>query len=236
MRSKLTLAVLLLATAARAETPDELLKRGLALYKDGKYAEAVVVLKQAYDADPKPEVLFPLAQAERLAGNCTAAAEHYKKILEQIGDINTAKLVRQSLELCEPPTPTPGPAPKCEPTTKAPESGPPKTVVREVGHTDRVAVIAAGGGALALGAAVGLYFAASSTRDAADRAGSLASHDTLADRADSERNAMIVTASIGAAALGFATFRFLTHTDARRTDVAVVPTSRGGAVWLTRSW
>jgi len=47
---------------------------------------------------------------------------------------------------------------------------------------------------------------------------------------------MLVSAGIGAAALGFATYRWLTHAPAPRTDVAVVPTSGGGAVWLRSRW
>lgn len=238
MKRALLAAFVLAPLVAHAETADELLKRGLALYKDGNYAEAAKVLQQAYDADPKPEVMFPLAQAERLGGDCKAASAHYKKILEQIGDLNVAKLVRQNLSLCEPPEADKTPA-KCEPTTVTSTAVAPaaKTVVREVDHGDRIAIVSAGAGALALGVATGFYFAASSTRDAADQAGSLQAHDTLADRADSERTAMVVSASIGAAALGFAAYRWLTHDPAPRTDVALVPGAHGGgAVWLTTRW
>lgn len=248
MGTKIAIAAAVLALASprlvRAETADELLKRGLALYKDGKYSEAVEVLAKAYAADPKPEVMFPLAQAERLAGDCPAAAGHYKKILAQVGDLNVAKLVRQNLSLCEGAEPVP--PEKCETKPAEPEhhdtttTTTPKTIVREVdrgGHTDRVAVLSASVGALALGTATGFYFASSSTRDAADQAGSLPAHNTLADRADSERTAMIVSASIGAAAIGFAAYRWLAHSDApARTDIAVVPTTHGGAVWFTSRW
>lgn len=238
MRVALVLA-LAVPALAYADNADDLLKKGLALYKDGKYPEAVDVLTKAYAADPKPELMFPLAQAERLSGDCKAASIHYKKILEQIADLNVAKLVRQNLSLCEPGEPDKL-GEKCEARAADPVPSPaPKTIVREVdsgGHTDRIAVISAGLGALALGAATGFYFASSSTRDAADQAGSLSAHDTLADRADSERTAMVVSAGIGAAALGFAAYRWLSHDSAPRTDVALVPTSGGGAVWFTSRW
>ena len=240
MKRALVAAVLLAPVVAHAETPDELLKRGLALYKDGKYPEAVRVLQQAYDADPKPEFMFPLAQAERLAGNCTAAAVHYKLILETIADFNVAKLVRQNLSLCEGPetpakcestgTPAPSPTP-----TPAPAAKPAVTTVEH--PSDKVAMVSAGAGALALGVATGFYFASSSTRDAADQAGSLAAHNELSDRADSEHTAMLVSAGIGAAAIGFAAYRWLSHDKAPRTDVALVPGAHGGgAVWLTTRW
>ena len=245
---KLALTIAALVLAARPALADDDLKHGLALYKEGKYAEAVAVLAKAYAADPKPEVLFPLAQAERLSGDCKSAALHYKKILEQVGDLNVAKLVRQNLELCEPPKPEqpaqPAPPPVCEtkpaePPPPAPPPPPPpaKVVVRDVNHTDQLAVISAGGGALALGVATGLYFAMSSTKDAAGQANSLAAHNELSDRADSERTAMIVSASIGAAAIGFAVFRLATHPDApAKTDVVVVPTAHGGAAAFTLRW
>jgi len=233
-----SLAILALVLAARPALADDDLKAGLALYKEGKYAEAVTVLTKAYNADPKPEVLFPLAQAERLAGNCKAAAEHYKKILTEVGDLNVAKLVRQNLELCEPAPAEQPTAQKCEAKpVETPTAPAAKVTVREVNHPDQIAVIAAGGGALALGAATGLYFAMSSTRDAAGQASSLTAHNELSDRADSERTAMIVSASIGAAALGFAVYRIATHHDTpAKSDVALIPTARGGALSFTTRW
>lgn len=245
MGSKLTVlaAVICLGGTAVADNPAAL-KKGIELYKAGKYAEARVQIEKAYKADRKPETLFALAQAERLAGDCMAAAAHYKQVISEVSDLNVAKLVQQNLLLCEPsedkPEPKSEPAPKVE---DKPEAAPvePKiierTVVREERKTDKLAAVMLGGGMLALGAAGGLYVAASSNADAADLARSLEDHDSLADKAKTERTLMYVAAGAGAVMLGVAVFRFATGGSgkAEKSDasVAVVPNGSGGSLLVT---
>lgn len=239
MGSKLAVlaAVILLATPAAADNAAELAKKGIDLYKAAKYDEAAKALQKAYDLDSKPETLFALAQAQRLAGDCTSAAANYHKVISQVSDLNVAKLVQQNLLLCEKDEPKPEP-PKVEPKVEPPPE--PKivtrTVVRDVGHTDKLAAMMFGVGMLGLGASGGLYLAASSTRDAADHARTLDDHDRLASRANSEQLGMFVAAGVGVAALGYAVFRWTRGEDAPRADVAVVPTPTGGAVWVRSSW
>ena len=241
MGSKLAIlaAVIGLATSAAADNAGELMKKGIDLYKAGKYDEAAKVLKDAYDVDGKPETLFALAQAQRLAGDCTSAAANYHKVISQVSDMNVAKLVQQNLALCEKDEPKPPPEPTVEPKAEPPPPEPKivtRTVVRDVGHTDRLAAMLFGAGMLGLGASGGLYLAASSTRDAADHARTLDDHDRLASRASSEQVGMVVAAGVGLAAVGYAVFRWTHGSDAAKTDVAVVPTATGGAVWVRSSW
>jgi tetratricopeptide (TPR) repeat protein len=229
-------AVIAMTSPAAADKAGDLMKKGIDLYKAAKYDEAAKVLQQAYDLDHKPETLFALAQAQRLAGDCTSAAANYHKVIEQISDVNTAKLVQQNLSLCE--KDEPKPEPKVEPKPEPPPE--PKvitrTVVREVGHTDMLAATVFGAGMLGLGAAGGLYVAASSNRDAADQARTLDDHDRLASKASSEQTAMFIAAGVGVAAIGYAVFRWTRGSDAPKADVAIVPTSGGGAVSLNGSW
>ena len=130
------------------------------------------------------------------------------------------------------------PEPKAE--LAAPEPVEPKvitrTVVRDTGHTDTLAAALFGVGMLGLGASGGLYLAASSDRDAADHARTLDDHDRLASRASSEQTGMFVAAGVGVAALGYAVFRWTRRSEQPKTDVAIVPTSGGGAVWVSSSW
>lgn len=243
MGSKLTVlaAVICLGGTAVADNPAAL-KKGIDLYKAGKYAEARVQIEKAYKADPKPETLFALAQAERLAGDCMAAAAHYKQVIAEVSDLNVAKLVQQNLLLCEPAEDKPEPAP--EPTkVEVKEVAPvePKIVerfvIREERRTDKVAVVMLGGGMLALGTAGGLYVAASSNAEAADLARSLPDHDSLADKAKSERTLMYIAAGAGAVMLGVAVFRFATggSSKAEKSDagVAVLPNGSGGSLLVT---
>lgn len=243
MGSKLTVlaAVICLGGTAVADNPAAL-KKGIELYKAGKYAEARVQIEKAYKADPKPETLFALAQAERLADDCTAAAAHYKQVISEVSDLNVAKLVQQNLLLCEPADDKPvvEPAKKVE-ADPEPVAVEPKVVervvVREERRTDKLAMVMLGGGMLALGAAGGLYVAASSNSDAADLARSLPDHDSLADKAKTERTIMYAAAGAGAVMLGVAVFRFATGGSgkAEKSDagVAVVPNGSGGSLLVT---
>jgi len=223
-------AVIAISASARAETPAELTKRGIDLYKAGKFAEAVPVLAKAYDADPKPDTLFPLAQAERQAGDCTAAVGHYKKLLGQISDFNVAKLVQQNLALCEKPGEPAAPACEATPGEPAKPVTVTKTVVRN-GGSDKLATGLAVVGTLALGVAGGLAVAAQSSVDASNKANSLDAHNSFADRATLQSGAAIGAAVVGVAAFGYAVFRWTSHKPA--ADVAVAPTPGGGAVWVS---
>ncbi len=242
MGSKLTVlaAVICLGGTAVADNA-AVLKKGIELYKAGKYAEARVQIEKAYKADPKPETLFALAQAERLAGDCVAAAAHYKQVISEVSDLNVAKLVQQNLLICEPDAGKP--EPEVEPV-KVVEPSPPvvetkiveRPVVRVEHRTDKLAMVMLGGGMLALGAAGGLYVAASSNADAADVARSLEDHDRLADKAKSERTLMYISAGAGALMLGVAVYRFATGgSKQEKSDagVAVVPNGSGGSLLVT---
>ena len=225
---------------AYADQASDAMKKGIDLYKAGKYAEASPHLEKAYKLDGKPETLFSLAQAQRLSGDCVAAAANYHKVIEKVSDMNVGKLVQQNLALCEPDVPKPDPEPKADKREEPADPGKPevieKTVVREVPRTDKLAAVMFGGGMLAVGVAGGLYIAASNNADAADRAGSLEDHDLLADRATSQRTIMYVAGGVGVAMMGFAIYRWTRGGETPKTDVAVAPTSGGGSVFVSSRW
>ncbi len=84
-------AVLAASTPARAgepATPDvippkarTLAERGRAFHEAGDYASAIAAFKEAYVLAPSPGLLFNLAQAYRLAGNCDDASLMYRRYL-----------------------------------------------------------------------------------------------------------------------------------------------------------
>jgi tetratricopeptide (TPR) repeat protein len=231
-------AVVGLSSAAFADTAGELMKKGIEQYKAGKYTEAAATLQRVYDLDHKPETLFALAQAQRLAGDCTSAAANYHKVIAQVSDVNTARLVQQNLSLCEKdePKPAPPPEPKAEPAAPPEPQVITKTVVRDRGKTDKLAATMFGVGMLGLGAAGGLYLASSSNADAADNARTLDEHNRLASRASSESTGMVIAAGVGVAALGYAVFRWTRGGETSKTEVAAVPTTSGGAIWVRSSF
>lgn len=58
-----------------------LAERGRALHEAGDYASAIAAFTQAYVMAPSPALLFNLAQAYRLQGNCDDAALMYRRYL-----------------------------------------------------------------------------------------------------------------------------------------------------------
>ncbi|HKA88366.1 MAG TPA: hypothetical protein VKE22_11915 [Haliangiales bacterium] len=102
---RLILAVLLLAGAARADdmrpAARDKFNEGLIAYEAKRYPEAIAAFREAYMSDPRPDILFAWAQAERLSGNCEGATPLYRKLLEQSqGDAQRAA-VRELLDKCE---------------------------------------------------------------------------------------------------------------------------------------
>jgi tetratricopeptide (TPR) repeat protein len=232
------LAVAGLTTAAHADPAADAAKKGFEAFKAGKYDEAVKHLKKSYDLDAKPETLYALAQAERLSGDCTSAAAHYHKVIDQMPDLNVSKLVQQNLSLCEKDQPKAEPTPEPAPAAAAPAPAPEpkivtKTVVREVSHTDKLAMGMLAGGTLAIGASVGLYLAARSNDDASLEVFNRDDYNSLRDKASTERTAMYVAGVAGVAMLGVAVWRYTRHDETSSSDVAVVPTETGGTLWVS---
>lgn len=60
----------------------ELATRGRIYHDAGDYAAAVAAFKEAYVLAPSPGLLFNLAQAYRLAGNCDEATWMYRRFLD----------------------------------------------------------------------------------------------------------------------------------------------------------
>jgi tetratricopeptide (TPR) repeat protein len=69
---------LLVETTAYADPAEDLYNEGQAAYDHGDYATATVKWQLAYDLSRETGLLFNLAQAKRLAGDCTGAIETYK--------------------------------------------------------------------------------------------------------------------------------------------------------------
>jgi len=87
-RHTLAVAVaLVLAPAvgsADEPVPDKarkLAEHGRAMHDQGDYARAIIAFKEAYVMAPRPALLFNLAQAYRLQGNCDDASLMYRRYL-----------------------------------------------------------------------------------------------------------------------------------------------------------
>lgn len=227
-----------LAFAQSAPTSPEY-KKAIDAYKAGKYDEAATLLEAAYKVEPKPEILFALAQAERLGGHCDKAIVHYKQLLTQTTELATAKAVQNNLALCPGGEP-PKTEPKIEPKSDDKSTPEPRIDVVQktvyVRKSDPLAVGLLAGGALSGGFAVGMLLRSSSTRDDANSARTLDDANELHDRADRDRLIAIVAGGAGAVAIGFAVFRLATGGKQTSSEVAVTPTSGGGSLVFSKTW
>jgi tetratricopeptide (TPR) repeat protein len=114
MTKRLLFAAIVLALAATSAFADSfvdegagmpvpekarlLADRGRQLQRDGKFAEALEAYKAAYVLAPSPGLLFNLAQAYRLNGDCDDAAWMYKRFLDTSPREDLRALVNEHLE------------------------------------------------------------------------------------------------------------------------------------------
>ncbi len=97
------------------------LKKAKAHFDLQEYALAEEQLKEAYRIDPKPEILYAIAQAQRLGGACDRAIITYKNFLRGKPPAEQARQAEENIARCEsaskPATVEP---PKPEPVTVEP--------------------------------------------------------------------------------------------------------------------
>jgi tetratricopeptide (TPR) repeat protein len=79
----------------------DLAMRGRAYHDAGDYGAAVAAFKEAYVLAPSPGLLFNIAQAYRLAGNCDEAAWMYRRYLDTNPTGTNRDLAEQHLSTVE---------------------------------------------------------------------------------------------------------------------------------------
>lgn len=97
-------ALVTAAAPARAEVPAkarELATEGRTAHDHGDYARAIAAFKEAYVIAPAPALLFNLAQAYRLQGNCVDAAIMYRRFLSSYPRDDARALARTHLASIE---------------------------------------------------------------------------------------------------------------------------------------
>jgi tetratricopeptide (TPR) repeat protein len=121
-------AFLLIAALLQQAEGDakQLTEQGLAHYNVGEYDKAIDEFKRAYLISKTPALLFNIAQAQRLKGDCKEALQSYKAYLRADPSANRQKIDARiaEMEKCvkekPEPTPTPTPEPKPEPPPTQP--------------------------------------------------------------------------------------------------------------------
>ncbi len=245
----LVAALLVGATAgggARAQEKDsaagpgaaELFRLGKQAYDRQEYARAAELFTRCHARSGDPSLLFNIAQAERLAGDCAAAAGHYRKFLAEVPDASNrpdAEAKLADMERCvaaRSPDSPPPPAPVAVASVaREPEASP-------AAGASSAGLWVAGGGGLALGVSAFFWYRAwDADRELdelfADGGVYDAHHQDLADRIDTSRTLAIVTGAVGAAAIaGGLVYHFALRprrVGAEEPRVGLVPTA-GGAM------
>jgi tetratricopeptide (TPR) repeat protein len=121
--------------ASPAPTPDpeaqRLYEEGLRLYRIGNYDEAIASLKASYLRTPAPGLLYDLAQAYRLKGDCGEALRLYREFLAAEHENGPARERAESriaeMDRCQAAAP-PVPAAAPSPASRAPPPAPIKAV------------------------------------------------------------------------------------------------------------
>jgi tetratricopeptide (TPR) repeat protein len=134
------------ADANRREAGDHA-RKGVALYKLGRYLEAIDEFEQAYVLYPSDALLYNLGQSHRQLDHCREALDYYKRFLDGSPDSPLAPKVRDLLPPLEracavkyerpvdvaganaPATSVPEPSPDARPADPLPDRSPPAITV-----------------------------------------------------------------------------------------------------------
>jgi tetratricopeptide (TPR) repeat protein len=86
------------AQLARARA---LTRNGLRQFEQREYEAAILSFRQAYQLVPAVALLYNLAQAERMNGDCASAARDYRAFLDATPEGPLAELAREHLASCD---------------------------------------------------------------------------------------------------------------------------------------
>jgi tetratricopeptide (TPR) repeat protein len=197
------LLLIALVSPAFADGAADHIAAGKRAFADQRYAEAAAEFRAAYDLQPDPKLLYSIAQAQRMAGDCTGAIASYEAFIATKSDPKLSEFSKENIARCkellakEPPPPPPPveqpaePPPPAPPVEKPRETAMPPPVERPPApagaapwYRDYVGDALLGGGAAAIvvGGVVWLggRSAARAANDASDYATFVAKRDAAA--------------------------------------------------------
>ena len=210
-------------------------------YAKAEMGAALADLAEAYHLDPRPDLLYAMAQIEVELGDCAGAVAHYKQYIATGPSPKGKEAAEKAKAACEaklgitettPVTTTttiePVKPKPPEPIKKAPEL----EVVHRPFYKDGLGDTLAIGGVVAGAAGGVLYLMARKDIDDSETAATLQDHLDLVDKAHSLRTDAVIAASVGGALVVGAIIRWASHgggTETReRVDVSLAPTADGG--------
>ncbi|MFN0249805.1 MAG: tetratricopeptide repeat protein [Kofleriaceae bacterium] len=236
MKAITLVAALAVAPAmAVANTPQQeakaLVAKAMKAHEKGDFPTALQHLQAAYDKDPRPELLYAIAQVHVKLLQCKSAITFYEQFLATSPSEAAAKDTREAIEVCKaqlPPEPPPPPPPE---PVKPPPPPPPAPPPELPWYRDAIGAGLVGGGVIAAAAGVFVYVSARKDLDDAEAASDHGAYMDLVDGARSKRVLSVVLISGGAALLGYGATRIImkepTEAEPR---LSIAPTRGGGIV------
>lgn len=224
-------------TPPRAEAKQHIDRAALA-HKEGRYPEALDELNLAYRIEPRPDLVFAIAQIHVLLGKCSDAITLYERFLATRPDQDAAAWARESIDTCKrelvvPAKPEPPPEP---PPVKPPPPTSPMVDDPQPFYKDPLGGVFVGGGIALSIVALLQYRGALDDLDRADQPSSLETHVRLVDDAHTKRTRALLFGAGGIALVGAGIVRYVIH--ARATEargVAIISTQGGGILtWSDR--
>lgn len=200
MIARLALA-LALASSPEQDRAAELAEEARLAFEAQRYDDAVRLIDEAFALDPQRHYLYALAQAERMAGLCEDAIEHYRAFLAADPSDNAGQNARENIAECEDKlkqaeaNPEPEPPP---PVVVTPPPTPPPTVDRRPWHRDPAAGVLLGIGSAVLVGGVTMYAVAAARIQSPERAANFGDYEQRVDAARPVGFAGIGLASAGA--------------------------------------
>jgi tetratricopeptide (TPR) repeat protein len=239
------------ASAQPAQTSAEHAKKAQVAYDVQNWTAAIQEYQAAYQAEPKPEYLWGLAQAQRSAGDYAAAIKSYKAFKRNdaatpgqmsAADANIAKCEaelekKQSDAAKKPPEPaaTPAPTTGVAPATPAATPAPPPPEAPagpKPFYADVLGDVLLGTGVVAAG--VGAYFLFSGNADmrATPDSPTYRGYDTGVDDAAKKQTIGVIVMSGGGLLVSLAVVRYLTMSNGAKSSeprqgLVVGPTGAG---------
>jgi hypothetical protein len=222
--------------ADASERAASLFDEGKRHFDIGEYAAAITSWKQSYLVSSEPLLLFNIAQAFRLSGNCAQANRFYLNYKRAAQTIENRAELEQAMALCagveaatgdsDASSPTPAPA---GPPTPAVPAAPPRVPRTDDGRGERIAGYALLGVGITAGvvAVVSAFQASGDAHEISSAAagstwtGMLATDQSAGQTA--QTRARVVGAIGGAALLGGGVLWWLGHRSSSRIELAIAP-------------
>ena len=220
-----------LASSAHADSPEtpppSPVELATQLYKDGKYAEALVELDKAYALDPQPKLLYAIGQVHVKLGRCPDAIAFYDKFLATNPDAGPASSARQAIEACKKAAPPPEPTPP--PPTPEPIPLPPPPEVTPL-YKDPIGGALVGAGVIAGVVGIVIYRGARADLDGAETAKTYQASEKLVDSGHSKRTYAAIAGGGALVLIGAGVIHMVVRDRGSSERAVAVTPATGGAI------